>query len=136
MVILSLAFVAVVAIITPRPHAAPIETQTTAAAPTPVPAPALPEIRRAEMLPVPVPRADVTPRAQLIHVRGIGTVENDRMPDGRLLTTLYKGELPTVGDLPRRGNQLGDMWFTHKDGHCWVLAPVTAGSSTVGWVDP
>lgn len=138
--ILALTFIATVQIVTNPRLASPRNSQggvlalpagnpdhTTNA----VTAPPLPEVRRAA--PVPVPGA---PRAQLIHVRGIGTVENDRMPDGRLLTTTYKGELPAVGDLPRTGAQLGDMWFTRRDGHAWVLAPVAAGSSTVGWVDP
>lgn len=98
---------------------------------TTVTAPPLPEVRRAA--PVPVPGA---PRAELVHVRGLGVIENDRMPDGRILTTRYKGELSNAAGLPTHGAQLGDMWFTHNDGHTWVLAPVIAGSSTVGWVDP
>jgi len=85
--------------------------------------------------PVPVPVA-AAPRAEMLHVRALGTTENERMPDGRILTTLYKGELPDVAHLPTKGAQLGDMWFTRADGRCWVLAPVAAGSQTVGWVDP
>src|SRR4029077_874159 len=98
------------------------------------PVPPIPEIRRA--LPTPVQTSGSAPRAQLLHVRPIGTVENDRMPDGRVLTTRYMGELSNAANLPTRGAQLGDMWFTRADGHCWVLAPLGAGSSTVGWIDP
>jgi hypothetical protein len=58
------------------------------------------------------------------------------MPDGRILSTRYMGELPSAANLPRSGAQLGDMWFTQNDGNCWVLAPFGAGSSTVGWIDP
>ena len=87
----------------------------------------LPEVRRA--LPV-------VHRAQLVHVRPIGTYENDLMPDGRVLTTRYMGELSSAAGLPAHGSQLGDMWFTRNDSHCWVLAPIGAGSTTVGWIDP
>ena len=76
------------------------------------------------------------PRAQLLHIRAIGTFENDRMPDGRTLGTTYRGELPNPGALPRRGAQLGDMWYTRNDGHTWVLAPIASGSQSVGWIDP
>ena len=58
------------------------------------------------------------------------------MPDGRVLTTRYMGELPNPGYLPRTGAQLGDEWFTRSDHHCWVLATVNPNTSTVGWVDP
>lgn len=115
-----------------RPQSAPVAL--TPAVTVPTPAPPLPEVRRA--MPVPVYSTNAVPRAQLIHVRGIGTVENDRMPDGRLLTTRYMGELASAANLPRNGAQLGDMWFTRNDGHCWVLAPLGAGSSTIGWIDP
>jgi hypothetical protein len=98
----------------------------------PVPTP-LPEVRRATPVPVPVPS---TPRAQLVHLRPIGTYEYDQMPDGRTLQTLYKGELPSAANLPRSGGQPGDMWFTRNDGHTWVLAPIAGGSQTVGWIDP
>lgn len=76
------------------------------------------------------------PRAQLLHIRPIGVFENDTMPDGRILGTTYRGELQNVSQLPRRGASLGDMWYTRADGHCWVLAPIYAGSQTTGWVDP
>jgi hypothetical protein len=107
---------------------------------TPAPPPPLPDPRiedvptpAARALPVPVVSA---PRAQLLHIRAIGTFENDRMPDGRTLGTTYRGELPNPGALPRRGAQLGDMWYTRNDGHTWVLAPIAGGSQTVGWIDP
>jgi hypothetical protein len=58
------------------------------------------------------------------------------MPDGRIINTLYKGDLPSAASLPRSGAQVGDMWFTRNDGHTWVLTPIAAGSSTTGWVDP
>ena len=107
---------------------------------TPAPPPPFPDPRiedvptpAARALPVPVVSA---PRAQLLHIRAIGTFENDRMPDGRTLGTTYRGELPNPGALPRRGAQLGDMWYTRNDGHTWVLAPIAGGSQTVGWIDP
>lgn len=108
-----------------------VETKATPPAdwpdkPTPVPAP------RAQLMPIPM---SSVPRAQLVHVRPIGSVENDGMPDGRVLTTRYMGELSGASSLPTRGANLGDMWFTQNDGHCWVLAPIP-GSSTVGWIDP
>ena len=110
----------------PKPAVVP----TPAAAPTPnTPTPA----PRAELI---TPVAPATPRAQLVHVRPIGTFENDRMPDGRILTTKYMGELSSAAHLPTYGASLGDMWYTMNDGHCWVLAPVGAGSASVGWVDP
>jgi hypothetical protein len=102
--------------------------------PTPAQPTLLPEVRRAA--PVPVPLAPVTPRAQLLHIRTVGTYENDLMPDGRTLRTLYKGELPSAANLPRTGGQPGDMWFTRNDGHAWVLAPLAPGSATTGWIDP
>jgi hypothetical protein len=102
----------------------------TVAVPTPPP---LPDPTVARALPVGVATA---PRAHLVHIRALGTYENDRMPDGRVLNTLYKGELPAVANLPAHGGQPGDMWYTKNDGHCWVLAPIAAGSQTTGWVDP
>ena len=121
----------------PAPVAATPAYQGAIPDPTPVvaptPPPPLPEVRRAEPVPVPVPSV---PRAQLLHIRAIGTFENDRMPDGRTLGTTYRGELPNPGALPRRGAQLGDMWYTRNDGHIWVLAPIAGGSQTVGWIDP
>jgi len=91
--------------------------------------------------PKPVPRAmpvpaAAAPRAELLHIRAIGTVENDRMPDGRVLTTRYMGELSGASRLPTYGANLGDMWYTQNDGHCWVLAPISPNSATIGWVDP
>jgi hypothetical protein len=83
------------------------------------------------------PRAElIVPRARLVHLRVLGTTEEVRMPDGRLLMTSYKGELGSPGDLPRRGANLGGMWYTRQDGHAWVLAPISTGSGSVGWVDP
>jgi hypothetical protein len=35
-----------------------------------------------------------------VHIRAIGTYENDKMPGGRVLNTLYKGELPSARNLP------------------------------------
>jgi hypothetical protein len=119
----------------PKTHQEPAKTivaAPTVLAPTPPP---LPEVTTPRALPMPVPSTGQAPRAQLLHIRGIGTVENDRMPDGRVLTTRYMGELSSTAHLPTRGAQLGDMWFTRNDGHCWVLAPLP-GSSTVGWIDP
>lgn len=132
--IVAVAIVAVVSQLTHQRPAAPAPAPTKVFSPEDlgaIPVPPLPEVRRA--VPVPVP---TTPRAQLVHIRPIGTYETDRMPDGRLLNTLYKGELPSAASLPRTGGQLGDMWFTRNDGHTWVLAPATAGSQAVGWVDP
>lgn len=102
-------------------------------APTPPPLPDPVRVSRA--MPVPV-TMETVPRAQLLHIRPIGVFENDRMPDGRLLGTTYRGELAGPGNLPRTGAQLGDMWYTRSDQHCWVLAPVTGGSAITGWVDP
>lgn len=75
------------------------------------------------------------PRAKLVHVRPIGSVMRVQMPDGRVLTTRYMGELSSPNNLPTRGGQLGDEWYTRSDDHCWVLGnlPETA---TVGWIDP
>lgn len=112
-----------------------------AVASTPPPAPAwippLPDPKPVQTpaLLEPVLNPAAPPRAQLVHVRAIGTFESDRMPDGRVLGTVYRGELPSVAHLPKYGN-LGDMWFTKADQHCWVLAPIAAGSQITGWVDP
>jgi hypothetical protein len=84
--------------------------------------------------PVDAPRA--IPRASLVHYRVLDSVEDVQMPDGRILTTRYKGELNRVGELPRRGASLGDMFYTRADRHAWVLAPVSAGNTAIGWVDP
>jgi hypothetical protein len=109
------------------PVAAPAKESVQAPAPPRLPDPII----------TPVPRLATTsaPRAQLLHIRPIGVFENDTMPDGRVLGTTYKGELANVASLPKFG-QPGDMWYTRADGHCWVLAPIYAGSQTTGWVDP
>jgi hypothetical protein len=107
------------------------------AAPTPVWTAPLPDPKPVQTpaLFEPVLNPATPPRAQLVHIRAIGTFENDRMPDGRVLGTVYRGELPNVAHLPKYGN-LGDMWFTRADQHCWVLAPIQAGSQITGWIDP
>ena len=114
----------------PAPPVTPVPVSTPKASATPKAVTTSPivEVRRAELVPV--------PRAQLVHVRQIGSIENDLMPDGRILTTRYMGELSGAGSLPMYGASLGDMWYTRSDGHCWVLAPIGAGSATVGWLDP
>jgi hypothetical protein len=115
----------------PKPVAAVV-----AAVPTPTAAPILSTPTSTPRTQIVTPVAPVTPRAQLIHVRPLGTVEDDRMPDGRILTTKYMGELSSAARLPTYGASLGDMWYTMNDGHCWVLAPIGTGSASVGWVDP
>jgi hypothetical protein len=106
--------------------------------PTPVPTPAAPpRPLPVHRLPVPAPVQPLdAPRAKLVHVRPIGSIMRVQMPDGRVLTTRYMGELASPGNLPTRGGQLGDEWYTRSDDHCWVMAPVTEGSQSVGWVDP
>jgi hypothetical protein len=122
----------VMAIPKPQPQSAPAQvTAPAVVAPTPPPFPD-PVPPRA----FPVRSQGSAPRAQLVHVRPIGTVENDRMPDGRILATRCMGELASAANLPTHGAQLGAMWFTRNDGHCWVLAPIGTGSSTIGWSDP
>ncbi len=65
------------------------------------PAPPLPDPKPVHGQ-VPVPRlldpvqnpASAPPRAQLVHIRAIGTFENDMMPDGRIVGTTYEGNYP------------------------------------------
>ena len=134
--IIAVTFIAAVKQVT-QPHSLSPAGAAPLAAPTPPPIPPpLPDPKPVhEQVSVPVPTVSA-PRAQLLHIRAIGTFENDRMPDGRTLGTTYRGELPNPGALPRRGAQLGDMWYTRNDGHTWVLAPIAGGSQTVGWIDP
>jgi hypothetical protein len=102
------------------------------ATPTPTPASTpTPTVLRA--FPVPV---QTVPRARLVHLRPLGAVENNQMPDGRVLTTRYMGELSSAASLPTYGANLGDMWFTQNDGHAWVLAPLANSPGSVGWIDP
>jgi hypothetical protein len=134
-VLLGLTVMGIMSSFKPRTPAASPAPYPGAILVNPTPAPPLPDpvpVRRA----LPIPATASAPRAKLLHIRPIGTYENDTMPDGRILTTRYMGELSGAGSLPTYGANLGDMWYTMNDGHCWVLAPVTAGSSTVGWVDP
>jgi hypothetical protein len=114
----------------PQPTASAVPIQTPAAPEHVVEQPILPP--RAQLVKLPPP----APKAQLVHLRAIGSFEYVRMPDWRLLGTVYRGELPSAADLPRTGAQLGDMWYTRADGHSWVLAPISAGSSQICWVDP
>ena len=106
--------------------------------PAPVPTPAAPSrplpVHR---LPTPVPVQPLdAPRAKLVHVRPIGSIMRVQMPDGRVLETRYMGELSSPNNLPTRGGQLGDEWYTRSDDHCWVMAPVTEGSQSIGWSGP
>jgi hypothetical protein len=124
---------AILTVTRPQPMAAPAAPSREVQAPSAAGSRPLPD-------PSPVPRAmpvavTTAPRAQLLHIRPIGVFENDTMPDGRVLGTTYRGELADVANLPKFG-QLGDMWYTRRDGHCWVLAPIYAGSQATGWVDP
>lgn len=123
-----------VALIVPRqPATSSRDVQAPSVAPLPPPIPDVaPPVPRA----MPVPTTGSAPRAKLVHIRALGSVENDRMPDGRILTTRYMGELSGAGSLPTRGAQLGDMWYTQNDGHCWVLAPLSPNSASIGWIDP
>jgi hypothetical protein len=51
---------------------------------------------RAQLVKLPSP----APKAQLVHLRAIGSFEYVRMPDWRLLGTVYRGELASAADLP------------------------------------
>jgi len=72
-----------------------------------------------------------------VHVQTIGDVQDERLPDGRVVRTLYKGKVPSVSQLPPvTESQMGDMWFTEKDGTFWVVTTLNPTSWVVGWVDP
>ena len=94
--ILALTFLATVQLITSRQPAAPVTkapVAPTAVLQTP-PAPPVPEVR----LPTPATTSGLVPRAKLIHIRPIGTFERDTMPDGRVIGTTYRGELPSAAN--------------------------------------
>jgi hypothetical protein len=57
-----------------------------------------------------------------------------RMPYQNLqVRARYHGELPTIGDLPTRGNRLGDMYLVGQTPWLWIVAP---GAARPTWVDP
>jgi hypothetical protein len=134
--IIAVTFIAAIKQLKPTLSPAGVTPVATPAAPLPDPKPVHGQVPVPRLLdPVQNP-ASAPPRAQLVHIRAIGTFENDMMPDGRIVGTTYRGELPSAANLPRTGGQIGDMWFTRADGHAWVLAPIAGGSQTVGWIDP
>lgn len=64
-------------------------------------------------------------------------IVDQALPDGRVVKARYKGHVPSVRELPPIANsQTGDMWYSEKDGNCWVLTTLTPTSFVIGWVDP
>ena len=59
------------------------------------------------MLPAPAPRTNQVPRAQLLHVRGIGTVERDLMPDRARPDHDVQGRAPNRRRSPETRSPVG-----------------------------
>ena len=71
------------------------------------------------------------------HVMTVEDTQREELPDGRIVDTRYKGKARSVSEFPSiEGDELGDMWYTTKDGNYWVLETLTPTSSVLGWVDP
>jgi hypothetical protein len=150
---------AILAVLSPRP-AAPTKPAAPVAQPTPAVLPpdcsadwnadgtasgragVIPEVRRAELVPVTVRRAEFIhparpgrlPSALPVQERETPTVVH--MPDGQLTTVRFCGTVNTFADLPKNP-QLGDSYSVLEDvgRNSWVwYQPL--GFSHAAWVDP
>lgn len=113
-----------------RPAVAPaaISVATpTPAAPAPVVIPD-PPVQRA-VVPEPIVR-----RGDLVGLP-INTVWRLQMPcDGHIINVVYRGEVPSFGDLPRNPGA-NDMYKVTESGHAWVWYQLS-NFSHMSWVDP
>jgi hypothetical protein len=58
------------------------------------------------------------------------------MPDGRLISAVYRGGLPSIDMLlERRGAQPGDAYWIDDSRSIWILT-TPIGSSRLSWIDP
>jgi hypothetical protein len=55
------------------------------------------------------------------------------MPYGIEVLTTYRGELPTIDDLPSHPNRIGDMLVINGVPWVWIFAP---GAARADWIDP
>ncbi len=107
--------------------------------PSPTRTPPVVEVRRAEPVPVTVKRGELVEptvlRATLVSVP-VGTSGAIIMPcDGQAVTVVYRGEIPSFGDLPR-DPQLGDMYkVTEGRQQEWVFYQLANFANPVR-VDP
>jgi hypothetical protein len=75
------------------------------------------------------------PRAQLVRLPEwkAGEQRELLMPYGLRTLGTYKGQLPSTGMLPSRGNQLGDTWAVGSNFWVWLTQP---GATQASWIDP
>jgi hypothetical protein len=103
--------------------------------PTPVssPPPALlPPLRRAALVKLPAPRAElVTARAPQMNFDPV------LMPYGTHVLVHWLGRLDSFASLPTRGNHIGDEYtvgdMTTGTPYVWITAP---GTTAPAWIDP
>jgi hypothetical protein len=100
-----------------------------------------------QALPQPTPAPQPTPvfrpvfdppRAQLVRLPPwrVGEARTMRMPDGRLISAVYRGGLPSIDMLlERRSAQPGDAYWIDSNRSLWILT-TPIGSSRLSWIDP
>jgi hypothetical protein len=111
--------------------------QKTNAAPASTPIQALPQPTPAPQ-PTPVFRPVFDPpRAQLVRLPPwrVGEARTTRMPDGRLISAVYRGRLQSMDALLSRSAQPGDAYWLASDRNLWILT-TPIGSSRLSWIDP
>jgi hypothetical protein len=59
----------------------------------------------------------------------------ESLPDGRVVTTTFRGWINEAKNLPQTGNQIGDEIQVTDGDTCWIWLPL-AGTPNCGWVDP
>jgi hypothetical protein len=64
----------------------------------------------------------------------IGPIYFQRMPNGDLVWTRYRGRVLDLDDLPQSGNSIGDEFMTY-DGVLWLWVCPT-GQTVPTWIDP
>ena len=77
------------------------------------------------------------PRAQLVRLPPwrVGEARPIQMPDGRLISAVYRGKLQSMDALLSRSAQPGDAYWLASDRNLWILT-TPIGSSRLSWIDP
>jgi hypothetical protein len=85
----------------------------------------------------PTPLFSPAPRAELVRLPSwrVGEARPIQMPDGRLISAVYRGRLQSMDALLSRSAQPGDAYWLADSRSLWILT-TSIGSSRLSWIDP
>ena len=89
----------------------------------------IPEVRRAELVKLPTPRATLVALPEW----RVGETRRLMMPYGLEVVGRLRGHSDDELNLPTTGNTIGDTWLVEGVPWIWICAP---GASTAAWIDP